>query len=205
MRNYYRGSLLLLCGFLLLGCQMTSPSATPSGQAVEPLPTNSIYYLESYWTDQNGQRIQLRSLRGKPQVIAMIYGRCEGACPRIIEELRQVEKSLTENSLQESGFVLVTMDPEIDTPERLREVAKEYNLGSHWRLLQGSPEDTRELAAALGISYRKISDKDFAHSNTITVLSSAGIIAHQKQNLGEVDKSAKALEDAVANKDLCCP
>lgn len=204
MRSLLQASLILLCGLALFGCQALSPNATPTAAAEEPLPTDSIYYLQSLWTDQDGNQLQLSSLRGKPQVIAMIYGRCQGACPRIIEELRQVEKSLAQDTLREAGFVLVTMDPAIDTPQRLQEVAKEYNLGPHWRLLQGSEADTRELAAALGVQYRKISDIDFAHSNTITVLSSAGIIAHQKQNLGEVDQSTRALEDAVANKDLCC-
>ena len=204
MRRFCQLSLALIASIALFGCQGSSVMEKPSAQATLPLPSESIFYLESRWSDQNGQEMQLRSLRGKAQVIAMIYGRCEGACPRIIEELRQVEKLLDAKSSQEAGFVLVTMDPSVDSSERLRALAQEYGLGPHWRLLRGSEEQTRELAAALGVKYKKVSETDFAHSNTITVLSSAGIVVHQKQDLGGVEKSAQALEEAILNKDLCC-
>lgn len=205
MRMFCQLCLALFCLTSFLGCQGGSVSGSPQSQAPLPLPGSSIYYLESRWFDQNGEELQLRTLRGKAQVIAMIYGRCEGACPRIIEELRQVERLLSEKSSEEAGFVLVTMDPEVDSPERLRALAKEYDLGPRWRLLRGDQEETRELAAALGVKYKKISETDYAHSNTITVLSSAGIVLHQKQDLGGAEKSAQALEQAVANKDICCP
>ena len=204
MKRLCQLCLVLIWSISLLGCQGSPPVGRPLAQTPMPLPSESIYYLESQWSDQNGQELQLRSLKGKAQVIAMIYGRCEGACPRIIEELRQVEKLLAEKSSEEAGFVLVTMDPEVDSSEQLRALAKEYGLGPRWRLLRGSSEQTRELAAALGVKYKKISETDFAHSNTITVLSSAGIVVHQKQDLGGVEKSAHALEEAILNKDMCC-
>lgn len=201
MRNFRKVCLALICTLVLSGCREAPPQAHHSDAA---LPSDSVYNLESRWIDQSGKELELRSLRGKPQVMAMIYGRCEGACPRIIEELRQVEKSITEKSPDGAGFVLVTMDPEVDTPERLQTLAKEYRLSDRWTLIRGSEEQTRELAALLGVKYRKISDTDYAHSNTISVLSSAGVVAHQKQNLGGVETSARALEEAIAHKDPCC-
>ena len=204
MSYFCRVLAIFSCCLQLWGCQRPS-GAHPTVQTAAPLPSASIYSLESRWSDQNGAEMQLRSLRGKPQVIAMIYGSCKGACPRILEELRRVERMLSERSSQEAGFVLITMDPEVDSSQRLRELAEKYALGSRWRLLRGSEEDTRELAAALGVKYKKISNTDYAHSNTITVLSSAGLVVHQKQELGGVEASAHALEEAVANKDLCCP
>ncbi len=205
MRKFIQICLVLAWSITLLGCQRSSPTGSPSAHSEMPLPGESIYNLESRWLDQSGREFQLRSLRGKAQVVAMIYGGCQGACPRIIEELRQVEKLISEKSSEEAGFVLVTMDPEVDSSERLSALARQYELGPRWRLLRGSQEETRELAAALGVKYKKISDTDFAHSNTITVLSSSGTVAHQKQDLGGVEKSVRALEEAVATKDLCCP
>lgn len=204
MRNLWKVWLAALCALALSGCPQASHPENSAVSADMALPGDSIYNLESRWTDQSGQELQLASLRGKPQVIAMIYGRCKGACPRIIEELRQVEKATVDKSPEGSGFVLVTMDPEIDTSERLQALADEYGLSHRWRIIRGSSEQTRELAAALGVKYRKISDTDFAHSNTITVLSSAGIVVHQKQDLGGTETSVRALEEAMAHKDACC-
>lgn len=173
---------------------------TPSG----PLPDDSIYQLPGQWQDHNGGEVSLLSLRGRPQVLALIYGGCQGACPRIIEEIRQVEATVAEQHPGQAGFVLVTMDPEVDSPERLQALAKEFRLGPQWTLLRGSPSQVRELAALLGVKYRKISETDYAHSNTISILSTAGVVLHQKADLGGVDSSASALKKAIAEKDECC-
>lgn len=217
MRYRWFSSVLLMLGVLglALGCQSSEPplekvleplavSAQPSPMTKAPLPDNSVYHLQGNWQDQNGGEFSLLSLRGRPQVLALIYGGCQGACPRIIEEIRQVESTVAHQHPGQAGFVLVTMDPEVDSPERLQALAKEYSLGPQWTLLRGSPGQVRELAALLGVKYRKISETDYAHSNTISVLSTSGVVLHQKADLGGVDSSAKALEKALSNKDACC-
>lgn len=194
------------------GCQSAPPqeilgsltgAPTPSTVATA-LPETSLYLLEGEWQDQDGQSCTLRSLRGRPQVVAMIYGGCQGACPRIIGDLKAVEQQV--QNAGNVGFLLVTMDPEVDSPERLKALGQEFELGPQWRLLRGTPEQVSELAAVLGVKYRKISDKDYAHSNTITVLDGMGNIAHQKEALGEnVNDSAQAVQQILESGDCCLP
>ena len=51
----------------------------------------------------------------------------------------------------------------------------------------------RELAAVLGVQYRRISEIDFAHSNIITVLGPSGEIRHQQQGLGTAPDDTVAM------------
>ena len=184
----------------LAGKVSARASATPAG-----LPETSIYHLEGEWEDQDGQTTTLAELQGRPQVIALIYGRCEGACPRIIADIKSVEAAVAKAHPQGIGYLLVTMDPEVDNQERLSALAKEYDLGDAWRLLRGTPDQVRELAAVLGVKYRKVSETDFAHSNTITVLDARGTVVHQKQELGTgVEDSAKAVNTLLAEPSPCC-
>lgn len=207
---------LLLSTFVLSlgGCAAPIGKATPTPVAHPPslaspaaLPETSLYQLGGEWEDQNGQAFSLSTLRGRPQVIAMVYGSCKGACPRIISDIQAMENLVqAKSSAGDIGFVLVTMDPEIDSPQRLRGLVDKFDLGPDWRLLRGTTDQVRELAAVLGVKYRKISETDYAHSNTITVLDKEGSIVHQKQELGTgVDESAKALEGLLpAGVDACC-
>ena len=209
--------LSLACTLTLSGCQTAdkqaehphaaaSPAAQASGAGMTiGLPGTSVYNLVGSWQDQDGQKVTLASLRGRPQVVALIYGSCKGACPKIIHEILSLEGLLKVAHPEGVGFLLVTMDPEVDSPERLSGLAQEYNLGPDWRLLRGTTDQVRELSAVLGVKYRKISQTDFAHSNTITILDAAGTIVHQKQELGTgVESSVKAVDDLLAEPSPCC-
>ncbi|MCA1801802.1 MAG: SCO family protein [Rhodothermaceae bacterium] len=144
----------------------------------------SIYHVSSTWKDQHGHSVDFDVLRGKVQVLAMVYTYCEFACPRILADMKRIEKDLTEETRQYTNFVIVSIDPQRDTPERLLEFAVANNLSSDsWTLLNGSDGDILEIAALLGVRYKRISDTDFTHSNMISVLNREGEIVHQRKQL----------------------
>ena len=138
----------------------------------------SVYDLGSTWRDQRGAARTLASLRGRPRAVAMVYTHCTSSCPLVIGELRRVAAE------SRAGVVLVSLDPERDTPARLAAYAAEHGLdASRWTLLSGSDDDVRDLAAALGVRYRRTSPDELAHSNAITLLDASGAVAHQQLTL----------------------
>lgn len=148
-----------------------------------PLPEGSLYQLSSRWVNQRGVPLELIQLRGKPQVLALIYTHCQGICPAILKEMKDLEAGLTPAQRNRIGFVLITMDPQTDTVDRLQEYARQENLGENWILLRGAPEDIRELAATLDFRYRKTNSKDYAHSAMLTLLDAQGEVAEQQVGL----------------------
>lgn len=150
-------------------------------------PTDeSIYNVSSVWQNRYGHEVTLDSLRGKVQVVAMVYTHCEFACPRILADMRRIRDRLSEEELNSTNFVIVSIDPERDTPERLQNFAAENDLSDeHWTLLNGDQGDILELAALLGVKYKRISKTDFTHSNMISVLNKKGEIVHQRKKLGD--------------------
>ena len=157
----------------------------------------SIYHVNSTWKNQQDHEMSLEDLRGEVQVVAMVYTHCEYACPRILADMKRVQQALSETALQQTNFVIVSIDPQRDTPERLYDFAHENNLSDDsWTLLNGSDGDVLELAALLGVKYKRISDSDFSHSNMISVLNREGEIIHQRKQLSN-DQSdiTQAIED----------
>jgi protein SCO1 len=167
-------------------------------KAAEPLPGTSIYNLTSSWTNQDGKRVILETLRGKPLVVAMGYTRCKDICPMIVADMVAIEDRAKEASLKGIRFAFFSLDSAIDTPERLTAYAHDHGLNpDHWTLFQGDDKAVRELAAALGVRYRRDASGGFDHSAIITILDADGkIVAQQPDaqvNTEEMVKKISAL------------
>ena len=165
------------------------------------LPELSIYNLPSTWTTQDNEDIELKDLRGNVLVMVMIYTSCKAACPRLVADMRNIEKQVPEKDLDKVKFIMVSIDPETDTPQRLKKFSEENLMtDDHWMFLRGTPEDTREFAAVLAVSYKKISPIDFSHSNIISVFDEEGVLVHQREGLGvDNEETVNAIHEEVLN------
>lgn len=145
----------------------------------------SIYNLPSKWTTQDGKDIELKSLRGNVLVMVMIYTSCKSACPRLVADMRDIESKLEKQTKQHVKLILVSIDPNTDTPERLKSFAIENKMNQDpWIFLRSTEENTREFAAVLAVNYKKISPIDFSHSNIISVFNPEGELVFQQEGLG---------------------
>jgi protein SCO1/2 len=159
-------------------CQEMKPGAVYTDR--------SLYQLDSEWTSDVGRKIKLGVFEGRPQVVALFFTHCEYACPIIVNDLRRIEAALPQKLRDRVDFLLVSIDHERDTPEVLHVYRESRKLPvAHWSLLHGGAEDVRELAALLGVNYRKDARGQYAHSNTITLLNARGEIVRQLNGLNQ--------------------
>ena len=201
--------LMLLLGMLVFLAACNQADDLPvevTGDAIslektmsQDLPEMSVYHLPATWTNQDAQEIQLEEMRGKVVVMVMIYTSCKSACPRLVADMRNIERQVPKEYLDEIQFVMVSIDPETDTPQRLKAFSEENQMtDDHWMFLRGSEADTREFAAVLAVSYRQISPIDFSHSNIISVFDKDGVLVHQKEGLGvDSDETITAIHQEL--------
>jgi len=166
----------------------------------KPISDLSIYNLPTKWTNQNGQDIKMVDLRGKVLVMVMIYTSCKAACPRLVADMRNIESRLPEEIKGNVELVLVSIDPETDTPKRLKDFSIANKMeGEQWLFLRSTEENTREFAAVLAVNYKKISPMDFSHSNIISVFNAEGELAYQQEGLGvNSDETIKKITEEAA-------
>ncbi|MEC5129255.1 SCO family protein [Verrucomicrobiales bacterium BCK34] len=192
---------LTLFGHLALAGDPAAATTLPAG---EPAARDgSVYELDSDWLDQNNKKLKLADLGDKVRVVVMGYTSCQYACPRLIADLIAIEKGIEGKEFAaEVGYSFISIDPENDTPEKLKKLEGQYKFTpGHWRILTGDEDGVLELAVALGMKYRKTTSMDFAHSNIITVLRCDGTIAHQQVGLEtEKAKTYAAISAAVKAK-----
>lgn len=156
---------------------------TALGSDVAKIPDESVYNLNSSWKTEKGDSVPFSHFQGKVTVAAMVFTHCASACPRIIADIQRIEKSLLLEERKQVRFLLISMDPERDTPERMQEFAEQFQLNEQWTLISSNEDATMEMANILGVRVKKLSDGGFDHSNVIHVINSAGIIIHQQQGL----------------------
>ncbi len=155
----------------------------------DEISEESIFNLTTKWNTEEGKTIQLKDLKGKTLVMVMIYTTCKAACPRLVADMRNIEKQIPKKTKDNIQYVLVSIDPETDTPKRLKEFAKENQMdGEQWTFLQGTVSGVREFANVLAVKYKEISPLDFSHSNIISVFNQGGELVHQQEGLGVDNK-----------------
>ena len=118
-----------LFGLFLLSILVLAPACAQGPKAT----TAPLFEL----TDQFGQPAGLAQLRGKVVVLTFLYTSCPDTCPLIISEIQQAVTQLETSGSGEVAMVAVTVDPNRDTVERLREYTS--RLAPGWLFLTGEP------------------------------------------------------------------
>ncbi len=104
-------------------------------------------------TAQNGARVRLSDFRGKMVLLYFGYTNCPGICPTTLAEVDQALKALGAAKAARVQVMMISVDPERDTPERLRAFMAHFNpafIG-----LTGTPKEITAVASRYGIYYRK--------------------------------------------------
>jgi len=191
--------LLVVAGLLALPWSLPAAETCACCAAAPALPAaalsgRSIYQLGAIWTSDAGRPFRLAELRGRPVVLAMFFTSCGYACPRIVADMTRIQQTLPAAVRSEARFVLVSFDDVRDTVPALRDYRAQHGLDANWVLLRGAPGDIRELAAVLGVQYKRDAAGMFQHSNLITVLNPEGEIVHQRSGLeGGLTAAAQAV------------
>lgn len=156
-------------------------SASAKGSAI------SVRVPDVELVDQNGQHVHLYSdlIQGRHAiVINTFFTTCTTICPLIGIRMDHLQQSLGPCKAKEYSLVSISVDPQTDTPERMREWANKFHAGPCWTLLTGPK--TR-VDAALKALHLFTPDKN---SHTLSAL------------IGGVDPDGWKLVDINASQDI---
>ena len=175
----------------VLACLLLVVASAPAAPAAAPLPRDSVYQLPLPLTDQHGKKWDWRSHRGQPQVVAMFYTSCQYMCPLIVDSGKAVEHGLTPAERAKLGIMLISMDPQRDTPAALMAIATKRKLDSRrWALASPRASDVRSVAGMLGVRYRQLANGDFNHTSALLLLDRDGRIVARTEQVGSVPDPA---------------
>ncbi|HKQ27392.1 MAG TPA: SCO family protein [Burkholderiales bacterium] len=104
-------------------------------------------------TDQWGKPRSLAEYRGKVVVLYFGYTFCPDVCPTDLAAIGAMLRSLGPQSAEVQP-IFVTLDPERDTPEALRDYVAAFHPA--FVALRGSDAQTRRVATSFKVFYEKV-------------------------------------------------
>jgi protein SCO1/2 len=141
-------------------------------------------------TDQEGRPVALADLAGNVVLLDFIYTRCPGPCPILTGRQADVQRALPEPLRSRTWFVSISLDPEYDTPERLRDYARARGADlSRWSFLTGPPAEVEAVLAGYGIGKTRVAEGDVEHYVATFLIDPEGQIA--RTFVGTEDEAAE--------------
>ncbi|MEX2219901.1 MAG: SCO family protein [Phycisphaerales bacterium] len=96
-------------------------------------------------TDQDGRRVDEEMFQGRITVLDFIFTNCPFACPMMTLAMQDIAKALPHTQVR---FVSISVDPQRDTPERLRQYATDRGIDlSRWSFLTGDFQTVKSIAS----------------------------------------------------------
>ncbi|MEG1080811.1 MAG: SCO family protein [Pseudomonas sp.] len=101
--------------------------------------------------DENGQPVMMDELKGKWSLLFFGYTFCPDICPTTLAQLRQVKSELPKEAVERLQVVLVSVDPNRDTPTQLKQYLGYFD--KDFRGVTGSLDNLQKLANAVSIPF----------------------------------------------------
>jgi protein SCO1 len=106
----------------------------------------------------------------KIKLVVFFYTNCPDICPMTLFDLEQVKEQLAAKNLYEEKvkFVTITLDPEVDTQEKLIEYAQNFSVDHiGWMMLRADTTTTEKVAKNFKMIYQKNDSGFVTHSTTM--------------------------------------
>ncbi|ATH92081.1 cytochrome c oxidase assembly protein [Bacillus glycinifermentans] len=172
-------------GALFAGIVIALLCACGTSKIEDPLN----YDVQSFsFQNQDHKTVSLDSLKGKVWVADFIFTNCETVCPPMTAHMTELQKQMKEENVQ-ARIVSFSVDPENDTPEKLKKFAANYPLSlENWDFLTGySQADIEKFALK---SFKSIVKKPENNDQVI-----------HKTSFYLIDQKGKVVKDYDGVKD----
>ena len=121
-------------------------------------------------TERSGKTVSSEDLLGQPYVVSFFFSTCPSICIQQNQKLKELQDEFEGQGVH---FVAISVDPETDTPERLREYAARFGADKdQWLFLTGDLDYIRRVGAEV---YRQPVNKQF-HTERFVLVDGNGEI-----------------------------
>jgi protein SCO1/2 len=141
----------VFAAFSLAGCQ---PAPPPSFHATDI--TGAAFARDFKLTDHNGRVRTLADFKGK--IVAMFFGytHCPDVCPTTLSDFAAALKLMGPQA-EQVQVIFVTLDPQRDTPQLLKQYVPAFNPGFLGMFTDA--ESLKQIAKEYKVVYQKTSVK----------------------------------------------
>jgi protein SCO1/2 len=171
-------------GMAALGTHFAFPGSPRAEQGLRSGSFDPPREAPAFTLDgSNGRKLSLRDHLGKVVIVEFGYTNCQEVCPITLAHLTAAYKKMG-SAARDVQLIYVTVDPERDNAERLREHLTAFNpsfLGA-----TGSPDELQSVEKAYGVVARHVISKNPALEYAVDHSSSLYLVDRQGKLRGLV-------------------
>jgi len=118
-------------------------------------------------TDQAGQAVSDKNLKGRPTLIFFGFTHCPDVCPTSLFEISEVLRAMGKDADRVNAW-FVSVDPERDTPAAMKDYLSSFD--PHLKGLTGDPDAVAKVISAYRVYAKKVPLKDGDYTMDHTAL-----------------------------------
>ena len=188
-------------------CPKCGMNLRPVPKKTEPAPTNdtanesasfsSVKIPNSPVYDQHGKQLDFYTdlIKGKTVAINFIFTTCTASCPPLTATFRKVQQDSGQRGI-DVKLISISVDPTVDTPERLHAFAEKYNAGPGWTFVTGNKGEIDSLLKGLGVAITNKND----HTPMIMIGNDEADYWTRAYGLSSPTKLVDLISDAAGRK-----
>ena len=155
-----RGARCPKCGMVLVKPNPTptpTPTPAPTTETSGTFTSTKIPNARIY--DQHGKQLDFYNdlVKGKLVAINFIFTTCTASCPPLTATFRKVQQNAAERGL-DVKLISISVDPTVDTPERLKVFADKFKVEPGWTFVTGEKGAIDSLLQGLGVAITNKND-----------------------------------------------
>ena len=168
-------------------------------EAQAPTPAQK-YFSDVELINQDGEKVRFYSdvLKGKTVVVNAFFTTCTSVCPPMNRSMEKIQEALGARVGKDVFLVSVSVDPETDTPARLKEYASKFHAGKGWVFLTGKKENVDWALYKLG---QYVEDKN-DHKTVIIIGNESTGLWKKALGIARVEELIQIVESVVNDKGV---
>ena len=153
------------------------------------------YFTDVVLTDQHGKPVRFYSdvLQGRTVVIESFFTTCTGTCPLMNSTFAKIQNAVGDRLGKDVFLVSITVDPENDTPAKLKEYAAHMKARPGWMFLTGKKENVDQALHKLGL---KVNSRE-EHKNLFLVGNEPKGLWKKVLGLGKSDEIVEIVKGVI--------
>ena len=184
--------------------QKPKPPEPNSLSKVEGVPaTRERSPAEKYFSDvelltQDGEKVRFYSdvLKNKVVVINTFFTTCTSICPPMNRNFEKIQNALGERLGKDVFLVSISVDPETDTPTRLKEYGRRFHARPGWMFLTGKKENVDWALYKLG-QYVETKDN---HTSIFIIGNEPKGLWKKAMGLAKAEELIRIVEDVINDR-----
>ncbi|QFF99100.1 SCO family protein [Psychrobacillus glaciei] len=145
------------------------------------------------YVNQHNKKVSLEGLKGTVWLATFVFTNCTSVCPPMTFNMSEIQQMLVDKGVKDYKIVAFSVDPEVDTPQKLQEYLGNYDVAdeSKWQLLTGYKQD--EIANFAEKSFKTLVKDDpksnqVIHGTSFYLVDQNGVVVKNYSGVSDVPK-----------------